>query len=229
MKMMMSTSLRNKSIKAVPATVNPIGQRLRLEMKKRGVASAELAKKAGVKTSFIYDVVSGKSANPSTVKLARVAGALGVDLMYLVGSDALFHSDNDYVTVPHIMVDVSDGKLVSVEQEDERYHFRSSWIKGQLGGKPSDMRLLHVRGDSMEDTLSHNDTILIDIAKKTPSPPGIFVLFDGVGLVAKRLEYIDGNTRRLRIISDNPHYSTYERSSADTLIIGRIVWFAREI
>ena len=63
-----------------------IGQRLKLEMKKRNISSAQLAKRADVKISFIYDVISGKSANPSTVKLARVAEGLGVSLAELVGS-----------------------------------------------------------------------------------------------------------------------------------------------
>ncbi len=221
---------------------NPIGHRLRLEMKKRGLTSAELAKRADVKTSFIYDIISGKSTNPSTVKLARVADILGISLTYLVGSTDRPAAESkpvltspgheDYVTISRITVDIAEGggKLISHEQAGERYYFRRDWIQGQLRAEPADLRMLYVRGDSMEPTLCHNDIILIDTTKKTPSPPGIFILFDGFGLVAKRLEYIsDGDTRRIRIMSDNPQYSTYERSIDDIFIIGRIVWFAREM
>jgi phage repressor protein C with HTH and peptisase S24 domain len=205
-------------------------------MKNKGVTSTELAKRADVKTSFIYDIVSGKSTNPSTVKLARVAETLGVDLSYLVGGKGIRPvtrpAGDEYVTVPRIMVDVSAGSaaVVSMKQEDECYCFRKSWIRDHLGSAPSDMRTLHVRGDSMETTLSHNDIILVDTSKKNPSPPGIFVLFDGFGLVAKRLEFISsGHGQRIRIMSDNVQYSTYERSIEETFIIGRVVWFAREI
>src|ERR1019366_2338427 len=113
-------------------TVNPIGRRLKLEMKKREMTSAELAKRADVKTSFIYDIISGKSANPSTVKLARVAESLGVSLASLVGngepsadnpSVPLRAPHEDYVTIPRIMVDVSagGGTIISLEQEGESY------------------------------------------------------------------------------------------------------------
>ncbi|MDE3016218.1 MAG: LexA family transcriptional regulator [Pseudomonadota bacterium] len=216
-----------------PIAANPIGLRLKLEMKKRGITSGELAKRADVKTSFIYDVISGKSANPSTIKLARVATALRVDLAWLAGSAAIPRTEaamsENYVAIRRIMVESSaGGALVSSEEPGEFCHFRESWIRDHLHATASDLRLLSVRGDSMEPTLCHNDIILIDTTRKTPSPPGIFVLFDGFGLTPKRLEYID-RPMRLRVISDNPQYSTYERGIEEISIIGRVAWFAREM
>jgi len=227
-------------IKTLPES--QIGPRLKLEMKKQGLSSTELARCAEVKTSFLYDVISGKSANPSTVKLARVADALGVSLTYLAGNsnsplEASYASvkveeSPDYALIQRLVVDIAGGNgiLVSHYHKEERYYFRRNWIKDHLGVEPSDLRMLYVRGDSMEPTLYHNDIILVDTTKKAPSPPGVFVLFDGFGLMAKRLEYTSSNTQQqLRIISDNPQYSIYERSIEKTFIIGRVVWFAREI
>jgi hypothetical protein len=46
---------------------------------------------------------------------------------------------------------------------------------------------------------------LVDLGRRSPTPPGIFVLDDGMGLVAKRLEHIpSSDPPRVRIISDNP-------------------------
>lgn len=58
----------------------------------------------------------------------------------------------------------------------------------------------------------------------------IFVLHDGMGLVAKRLEHVP-NSRppKICILSDNPLYSPYKRSIDEIRIIGRIRWFAREL
>lgn len=216
----------------------PIGTRLKYEMKRRGVTSSELARRADVKTSFIYDVISGKSANPSTVKLARVAESLGVSLMDLV-EDATSTAktkitsrprSDDYVTIPRIMVDVSakETKIITTVQEDEPHCFRAAWIRDHLGVSPDELRMLSVRGDSMEPSLYHNDSVLIDITKTLPSPPGIFVLYDGFGIVVKRLEYTQHKPPRIRVISDNPYYSDYDRSPEEAAIIGRVVWFARE-
>jgi phage repressor protein C with HTH and peptisase S24 domain len=49
---------------------------------------------------------------------------------------------------------------------------------------------MHVEGDSMMPTLHDGDIVLVDLARRAPIPPGIFVLHDGMGLVAKRLEHI---------------------------------------
>lgn len=204
-------------------------------MKRCGISSAELAKRADVKTSFIYDILSGKSANPSTVKLARVAESLNINLSALVSSPDTESAPrrmlgNDYVTVPRITIDMQDnGNTVSsVEHEAEYYYFRASWIREHLKADPIALRMLYISGDSMEPTLCHGDIVLVDTSNKTPSPPGIFVIFDGLGLSGKRLEYVSGN-KRIRAISDNPQYSTYEYSIDDAAIMGRVVWFAREM
>ena len=42
----------------------------------------------------------------------------------------------------------------------------------------------------MMPTLHDSDIVLVDLGRRAPTPPGIFVLHDGMGLVAKRLEHI---------------------------------------
>lgn len=221
--------------------INPIGQKLRLEMKKRGLSSVDLARKADVKTSFLYDVISGKSTNPSSVKLARVAECLGVSLTYLAGSGtntsegyqfSLPDSVTDYVAVARMNVEVSagGGTIVTTENPEEYYHFRKDWIRNHLRVASGDLRIVTVHGDSMEPTLCNNDMILIDTTQQHPSPSGIYVLFDGMGLVVKRLELVaNPQSPKIRITSDNSHYATYECALAEANIVGRVVWFAREM
>ena len=211
-----------------------LGQRLRLEMKKRGISSVDLARRANVKTSFLYDVISGKSANPSLIKLARVAESLGISLTYLAGTSdspndgypfALPSDVQDYVKVPHVVVE--HQKLLVRENPQEPCQFHKEWIKKTIGIAPADARLFSVNGDNMAPTLLHGDTLLIDTTQKHPSPPGIFLLFDGMALVAKRLEMISPND--MRVICDNAHYSTYECRADAAVIVGRVVWFSRGI
>jgi len=216
---------------------NSIGSRLKYEMRKQGLTSTELARRSEVKTSFIYDVISGKSANPSTVKLARVADSLGISLAYLAGYESsataglsgIKNQPTDYISVPSLSAEGT--KLSSsLRIEGETYQFRKSWISKQLSARPEDVRLTVMRGDSMEPTLHHNDMVLVDTSKTMPSPPGIFILYDGFGLVAKRLELMgDHQPSSVRVISDNTKYSTYECALDDIRIVGRVIWFSREI
>ena len=38
-------------------------------------------------------------------------------------------------------------------------------------------------------TVLDGDIVLADLGRSAPTPPGVFVLYDGMGLVAKRLEH----------------------------------------
>ncbi|MFY9990934.1 MAG: hypothetical protein WAL40_07820 [Rhodoplanes sp.] len=54
-------------------------------------------------------------------------------------------------------------------------------------------------------TLHDGEIVLVDLGRRSSSPPGILVRHDGMGLVAKRLEHIPNSyPPRVRIISDNP-------------------------
>ncbi|WP_445809635.1 S24 family peptidase [Yoonia sp.] len=95
---------------------------------------------------------------------------------------------------------------------------------------PAQLRIMHVEGDSMAPTLLDGDAVLVDMTRQMPNPPGIFVLDDGMGLVAKRLEHIpNSDPPAVRVISDNKLYPEYERTADEIRIIGRIRWFAREM
>ena len=192
-----------------------------------------------MKTSFIYDIISGKSANPSTVKLARVADSLGIALKSLVEKaetviPAVFSapSSTDFFSIPRLIVDSThpETAISSQHVSDEPYSFRKSWLVEHLKVAPENLRLLSIAGDSMDPTLVHADIVLIDTASTHPNPPGIFIIYDGFSLAPKRLELLSHLPRaKIRLISDNPQYTTYVKSVEDIAIIGRVVWFARGI
>ena len=47
--------------------------------------------------------------------------------------------------------------------------------------------MITIDDDSMEPLLSSGDRILIDVRQRIPVPPGIFLIWDKMGLVAKRI------------------------------------------
>ncbi len=54
--------------------------------------------------------------------------------------------------------------------------------------------------------------------------------WDGMGLVAKRVEHVP-NSEPLKIVikSVNREYETYEREAEEVHIIGRVVWTSRRL
>ena len=101
----------------------------------------------------------------------------------------------------------------------------------RITAAPADgLRLITISEDSMAPTLEQGDMVMVDTNRTSPSPPGIFVLDDGVGLVAKRVDAIPNTApRMLRLSSDNPAYSNYQRRIDEVRVIGRVVWFARSL
>ena len=67
----------------------------------------------------------------------------------------------------------------------------------------------------------------INCGQTHPSSSGIFILDNGVGLVAKRIEIIPSTTpQMLRISVENLAFSSYQRWIDEVHIIGRVVCFA---
>jgi hypothetical protein len=59
----------------------------------------------------------------------------------------------------------------------------------------------------VELSLSSGDRILIDASQSVPVPPRIFVIWDSMGLVAKRVEHIpNSDPPKVLIKSVNPEY-----------------------
>ena len=219
----------------------PMHERLRARIRQLGMSVAEVAREAGVNRSFVYDILRGKSQLPNLDKLTRIAAVVKVDLEWLLtgkgqvdGEDPITEEyHNDFVAIQYVSLRPSMGGGAIVEEEERTgrdFHFRRAWIRDRLKAAPSMLRVMTVQGDSMIPTLEDGDVILVDLNQRSPNPPGVFVLHDGIGLVAKRLEHIPlSDPPRVRIISDNLRYNTYDGTADEVNIIGRVRWYGREM
>ena len=120
--------------------------------------------------------------------------------------------------------------MVDDENEERRWHFPDTWVRAELNARPAELRIVTIEGDSMVSDppsprdLLPGDKAVINIGDRRPSPPGIFILHDGLGLVAKRVEFIaDSDPPTIRIISNNQAYPEYRRTLEEAHIMGRVV------
>jgi phage repressor protein C with HTH and peptisase S24 domain len=137
------------------------------------------------------------------------------------------------VAVPEIDVRAAAGAGAiheGFEETKEVWHFPETVIRHELRAKPDDLRMITIHGDSMEPLLSSGDRIMLDTSQRVPVPPGIFVIWDGMGLVAKRVEHVPhSDPPKVVIKSVNPEYETYERDAEEVHVVGRVVWAARRL
>ena len=116
------------------------------------------------------------------------------------------------------------------EEAADAWLFADPLIRHEFRARSEDLRIITVDGDSMEPVLSSSDRILIDVSLTVPVPPGIFVIWDSMGLVAKRIEHVPHSEPPTVVLKSlNPEYDSYERSVEDLRVVGRAVWVSRRL
>lgn len=211
----------------------PLVARLKEQMVRKGMNPKTLAERANVGRSFVYDILNGKSTNPTSVKLASIADELNVSVQYLLTgvNPSLRGQGSMSELVELLTVSVEETRagniVVTNNNKNASCMFSQDWISHNFNLKPQDLRIFKVKGDAMEPSFYNNDTVLVNVKKKLPNPPGLFLVFDGVGLSVKRLETIGGN--KINVVADNKKYSSFTSDMEELEVIGEVVWFAREL
>ena len=130
--------------------------------------------------------------------------------------------------VPEMEVEAAAGPGALNEEfvsEKARWYLPEGMIRHEADAKPEGLRIMRVRGNSMEPDMNEDDRIVVDTARRVPATGEMFVLWDGNGLVVKRVETLrEPGPSRLRLISANPDYTPYTCLAEDAHIVGKVVW-----
>lgn len=204
-----------------------IQREIRRRMNALALSARELSKRAVLGESAVKEILNGKSRHPRSDTLAKLARALGCSVGDLTGDRAqnLKVEVRPAAVVREVLVTASagGGSFPDAEHTVAEWRFPTEWLRGEIRNMAAELRVITIDGDSMSPTLEPGDKVVVDMSGTTPSPPGIFALWDGLALVAKRLEYIEGSEpATVRILSDNLRYRAYERTADEIKIVGRI-------
>lgn len=211
--------------------------RLKKEMKRAGINARELSERANLGRSFVYDILSGKSSNPTTRKISAIADVLGVSMLYLVNgtsndNDVRQNSGTNFIEIQEADFKADKNGLCQISDKSPvtSHFFRRDWLQSRTSSSADNLKIAYIQDDIMHPSICCNDMVIVDISQKTPNPAGIFLVFDGAGAVAKRLEFFRHNNEvMLHVKSDNNIYCSYDCHPSEVDIIGRIVWISRSI
>lgn len=194
--------------------------------------------KARLNPTAVRDILSGKSKNPKHSTVSSIAKALGCTAADLMGERTPAprpRTLTDNVTINELDVHVASGPGVADDAGGLMERHEDSAVVGvhtypmdsfreAYGINPSRVRIIPVRGTSMEPELWSGQRVMIDIQDKLPSPPGIFVVWDGLGLVLKYVEVVaNSEPLRVRISSAHQAFKPYERNLEEAYINGRVI------
>ena len=136
------------------------------------------------------------------------------------------------VAIPEMAVEAAAGAGALNEEfaaEKARWYLPEGMIRHEGDADPGSLRVLRARGDSMEPLVSDGDRLLVDLARRTPGTGEMAVLWDGSGLVVKRVEVMPHEEpARLRLHSANPEYEPYTCLAEEAHVVGKVVWTVRK-
>lgn len=188
---------------------------------------------AGIAESGLRAYLKGGPSGTSSMTydaLDRLAAAADATVAELVGEKVpIARIGKDMVTIKSLEVRASMGGGFEVidEPAGPPFFFRRQWIEQILGGRPGQLRILPLGGDSMVPTINNGDVGLVLFpSEDTKFQSGaVYAVWDGQGLIAKRLESkVGGDRPKLRVISDNKTLEPYDVDAEDVRIIGQIIW-----
>jgi transcriptional regulator with XRE-family HTH domain len=234
------------------ATPDPLRDAIREYLHRTGESARELSLKAGLNEKAIGQILNGRSQSPRGQTLARLANVLGVPISELLtlppgavqqgaagieprrrprAANPEQVEQAATVRVPELDVRPQGGGGAEMPTLDgngnhavvAQWSMPADYLRAFVSA-PEHVRIVRVAGDSMEPEYPAGERVAVDTSHTVPSPPGVYVLWDGFGLVLKRLEILMGSDPpRVRLSSINPAYPPYERLLSEIMVNGRVI------
>jgi len=240
------SSVQTASMPAISAA----SRKLKALRQRAGLSIRQVAQALGMEYGSSYQHYEDRFKKPLlplelVLKLVPIFAPSGVEapeLYALAGVDGAGDRPASAPSgVPAPAPADSDGRMLRIEELDVRaaaggglvgdnerviaaWQLPSGVVRHYSTAPAHELRIITVMGDSMEPALLPGQRVLVDTGDRMPSPPGVFVVWDGLGLVVKRIQVVPHtDPPRVRISSDNGKYDTYERTLAEAYIQGRVI------
>ncbi len=112
--------------------------------------------------------------------------------------------------------------------EKDRANDQDAWImpasllESRTDAPPEKIRIFTIRDNSMEPDFMVGAQVLVDLSDITPSPPGVFILSDGLGHVLRQCDIIPGETPlQVNVLAKNG--TAFRLPLNKAAIVGRVI------
>ncbi|QHD65228.1 helix-turn-helix domain-containing protein [Neorickettsia findlayensis] len=196
---------------------NVMAYKIRKRMGEIGINARELAERAGVGKSFVYDILNGKSKNPTSKKLNSISRELGISISYLINVSPDSIDYENYLPVHsldnHLGVSFLLNRAFCEENISEACELYSCTMYD----------------DSMLPSIMPNETLIIKkFVQGDRMKSGVFLIRDKFNSIVRSVEHIFGS-QDVKITPDNEKYSTYIKHFDEIDIIGKVIFTLRRL
>lgn len=221
-------------------TLKDVVARIEGRLAELEITAAWASREAGLSEDAIRNMQraakDAKRKGVSTATINALAPVLQVTPNWLMTGDDAAGAEPTRGDIANLAIrgGLGSGGLLTVEADATTGAILPEFVDGywSFPGRVRDQfrnigktHALPVVGDSMEPTLINGSVVFVDTTHTAPSPPDLYAVDYGDGLMVKRIELIP-RSRKVRVISDNDRYSSYEMARDELLVFGRVVaWF----
>jgi len=209
----------------MPPTGTSVGQRIREARERAQLTQQDLAKHLARSRACVSQW-EGDVTSPTIATLEELAGLLPKEvtpewLAYGVSDAPVIVKEAPEGTVT--LKEVTFGDKMTEQTEVGSWSIPESYLKNDLHVlATSGLLVWRAESDVMAPTYEYGDRIIIDTNSKRVSPPGVFLIWDGVGPTLARISVTqtgDAKTTLARVSSTEGE--SYETSVDKLQIIGR--------
>ena len=118
--------------------------------------------------------------------------------------------------------------MAEKERADDQDDWQDAWImpasllESRTDAPPEKIRIFTIRDNSMEPDFMVGAQVLVDLSDITPSPPGVFILSDGLGHVLRQCDIIPGETPlQVNVLAKNG--TAFRLPLNKAAIVGRVI------
>ncbi len=206
-------------------------ERVKILRKQLRLTQTEFGNKLGISMRGVQKWENGESI-PQQSSLLLLKQVFNVNPDWIInGSGDMFlsqtdtYSELDIVNIPYypeVFAAAGSGALVYDENTVRQVKISSALINIHTG---DNICIINATGSSMQPVIHDSDLLLVDLAKKSITDEGIYVIRLDTTLVVKRVQKI---LHGVILISENPQYPPKELSADnfnenDAAVIGKVI------
>lgn len=182
-------------------------------------AVSQARKKGAVPAGWLLHMLKHFGLNPDWLEKGLGPEYLNAEL----DQEVVFHP----VAKVEARLCAGAGSFEASSRIEDYYSFKKNWLRSK--GRPDEMVLMDVFGNSMAPEIKDGDTVLVDQSQKGILAGAIYAVGIEDTIMVKRIEK---HPQKLVLLSDNNEYAPIYLSDEQldrVRIIGKVLWICREL
>jgi transcriptional regulator with XRE-family HTH domain len=205
--------------------IKTVGDRIIEARKEKDMTQLDLAKKLGLSRAAVgqWEI---NSTSPSISKLEEVAMVLGVEPQWLAynvsaGEARIVYRSPERDSNIQWIAEMNFSDTFDGTTEGAKWGVPSEYLTRELHSNAEQTALCTVNSHAVEPEFLYNDKVFVDRSDQKPSPAGVFVFWDGIGMAFAHMQPVPGTEPQVRITQRGS--DSYVIALSEIQIVGRVM------